>query len=189
MALEFTRVETEEQLAHLAEVANTIWHEYWPALIGEEQTDYMVEMFHSIPAMKHDMDEHGYRYWLLSDEGREVGYTAGCTQQLTGDAEADAWMNHGTVVDATWPKRFFISKIYLYAHERGKHYASQVLAFYEQLCRDEGLPAMYLTVNRDNELGIRAYVAKGFVSVEDVDAEIGNGFVMNDHIMAKEIDL
>ncbi|MBQ9068881.1 MAG: GNAT family N-acetyltransferase [Eggerthellaceae bacterium] len=189
MSLSFIAVETEDQLKHLADVASEIWHEYWPARIGADQTDYMVEMFHSVEAMHHDIEEHGYRYWfLVDDEGREVGYTAGCTQKLTGDAQADEWMRHGTVVDQKWPERFFISKVYLYAQERGKHYGSAVLAFFEQLCRDEGLPAMYLTVNRENELGIRAYLAKGFVSVEDVDADIGNGFVMYDHIMVKEID-
>lgn len=187
MALEFVPVETEEQLEHLADVASEIWHEYWPERIGAAQTDYMVEMFHSVDAMKHDMAEHGYQYWFLVDEGREVGYIAGCIQRLSGDAEADAWMRHGTVVDARWPERFFISKVYLYASERGKHYSSQAMVFFEQLCRREGLPAMYLTVNRDNELAIRAYHGNGFISVEDVDAEIGEGFVMYDHIMVKEI--
>lgn len=190
MALNFILVQNEEQLAHLAEMASEIWHEYWPDRIGLEQTSYMVEKFHSVSAMKHDIAHHNYRYWFLIDErGTEVGYTGGCTQELSGNAQADAWMKHGTVVDARWPKRWFISKVYLYASERGKHYSSEVLAFYEQLCRDEGLPAMYLTVNRENELAIRAYEGNGFFAVEDVDAEIGDGFVMYDHIMVKEIPL
>ena len=187
MGLEFVAVETDGQLEHLAEMASEIWHEYWPAHIGEAQTDYMVEMFHSVEAMRHDIAEHGYRYWFLVDEGREVGYTAGCAQRLSGDAEADAWMRHGTVVDQRWPARWFISKIYLYARERGKHYASRVIDFYGQLCRDEGLPAMYLTVNRGNELGVRAYEGNGFEVVEEVAADIGEGFVMDDYIMVKEV--
>ena len=179
----------KEELQQLAEMASFIWHEYWPPRIGEAQTDYMVDMFHSVDAMKHDMAEHGYRYWfLIDDQGKYVGYTGGAAQHLTGDDEADAWMKHGTVLDERWPDRWFISKIYLYAEERGKHYGSEVLRFYEQLCRDEGLPAMALTVNRDNELGIRAYEGNGFVSVEDVDAEIGEGFLMQDHIMVKTLN-
>lgn len=188
MALTFVAVETDEQLEHLAKMAAEIWREYWPNRIGEAQTEYMIEMFHSVDAMKHDIAEHNYRYWFMVDEGgHEVGYTGGCTQELTSDKEADAWMKHGTVVDARWPKRFFISKVYLYATERGKHYGSEAIRFYEQLCLDEGLPAMYLTVNRDNELGIRAYEGNGFISVEDVDAEIGEGHIMYDHIMVKEV--
>ena len=189
MNLSFIPVQTDDQLEHLAKMASEIWHEYWPSLIGEAQTDYMVEMFHSVDAMKHDMAEHHYRYWFMVDEnGNEVGYTGGCTQELSGDPEADAWMKHGTVVDERWRKRFFISKIYLFARERGKHYGSQAIAFYEQLCRDEGLPAMYLTVNRDNVLGVRAYEGNGFFVVEEVDAQIGEGHVMNDYIMVKLVD-
>ena len=188
MGISFVPVVTDEQLEHLANMADEIWHEYWPSRIGKEQTDYMVELFHSVSAMKHDIEEHNYRYWfMVDDDGNEVGYTGGCIQRLSGDAVADAWMKHGTLVDQRWPERFFMSKIYLYAPERGKHYSSAAFEFYEQLCRDEGLPAMYLTVNRENKLAIRAYEGNGFVSVEDVDAEIGEGFVMYDHIMVKEI--
>lgn len=190
MGISFQPVTMPDQLEHLARMADEIWHEYWPSRIGKEQTDYMVNMFHSVDAMKHDIAEHNYRFWfMVDDEGKIVGYTGGCTQKLTGDEAADAWMKHGTEIDKRWPERFFISKVYLYASERGKHYGTAALEFYEKLCRDEGLPAMYLTVNRENELAIRAYEGNGFVSVEDVDAEIGEGFVMYDHIMAKEIPL
>lgn len=188
MALSFIPVETDEQLETLATMADEIWHEYWPERIGAAQTDYMVEMFHSLETMKHDMSEHGYRYWLLADNsGTLVGYTGGATEELTGDEKVDAAITHSAKVNARWPKRFFISKIYLYAEQRGKHYASEVLDFYEHLCQNESLPAMYLTVNRENTLGIRAYEGNGFFTVEDVDNDIGDGFTMYDHVMAKEI--
>lgn len=190
MSLSCVPVETTRQLEHLATMANEIWREYWPERIGLAQTEYMLDMFHTVEAMQHDIDCKGYRFWLLEDaQGREVGYTAGALETLTGDAAHDKTYSHSAVVDARWPMRFFISKIYLYAAERGKHYASDVIEFYEQLCRDEGIPAMYLTVNRENELAIRAYEANGFVTVEDVDNDIGSGFTMYDHIMAKEVPL
>ena len=45
MTIEFIPVKTPEDRAALAALASEIWHEYWPALIGEAQTDYMVEQF------------------------------------------------------------------------------------------------------------------------------------------------
>lgn len=188
MALTFQPVRTDEEIARLAQVADTIWHEYWPAIIGTAQTDYMVEKFQSVSAITRDIAQHDYRYWMLVDEdGRTVGFTGGATERMTGDAAHDAAIHHSDVVDGRWRKRFFISKIYLYAAERGKHYASRVIEFYEQLCSDEGLPAMYLTVNRDNELGVRAYKGRGFAVVDEGDTDIGQGFLMTDYIMAKEI--
>jgi GNAT superfamily N-acetyltransferase len=188
MPLAFEPVSTPVQVARLSAVADEIWHEYWPPRIGMAQTDYMVRMFQAPAAIERDMAEHGYRYWLLHDgQGNLVGYTGGTGEELSGDAEADAAMMRSAVVDERWPRRFFISKIYLYATERGKRYSSRVMSFYEDICRNEGFPALYLTVNRDNDLAVRAYVARGLEVVEEADNPIGGGFVMTDYIMAKEI--
>lgn len=168
-AASFENVATPEQVQQLAELAGTIWREYWPATIGTAQTEYMVEHFQSLPAIERDMAEHGYEYWFVraADDGRIVGYTGGHVEPETN--------------------RFFVSKIYLLAEERGKHFASAVIAFYEDLCRMRGLRAMYLTVNKHNELGIRAYVAKGFKTIDAVETDIGSGFIMDDYIMEKAV--
>ncbi len=167
MEVTFAPVSTPADQEALAKLASEIWHEYWPALIGPEQTDYMVENFQSLEAIKRDMAENAYEYWFVVDEtGKTVGYTGGHEEPETS--------------------RFFISKIYLLAEERGKHYASQVIAFYAALCRDRDLHSMYLTVNKRNELGIRAYLGKGFVTIESVETDIGNGFIMDDYVMEKE---
>lgn len=189
MGARFEQVVTDEQVERLAEVASEIWHEYWPAIIGEGQTDYMVNMMLTVPALKRDMAEHNYRYWFVYDEedGRLVGFTGGATQVLTGDAEHDAAFLLSPVVDGKWDRRFFLSKLYLYASERGKHYASRVIEFYEQLCRDEDLDVIWLQVNRDNVLGVRAYEGRGFFVAEDRDSDIGHGYVMTDHIMVREV--
>lgn len=189
MGARFEQVVTDEQIERLAEVASEIWHEYWPAIIGEGQTDYMVNMMLTVPALKRDMAEHNYRYWFVYDEedGRLVGFTGGATQVLTGDAEHDAAFLLSPVVDEKWDRRFFLSKLYLYARERGKHYASRVIEFYEQLCRDEDLDVIWLQVNRDNVLGVRAYEGRGFFVAEDRDSDIGHGYVMTDHIMVREV--
>ena len=83
--------------------------------------------------------------------------------------------------------RFFISKIYLRAEERGHGFASQTIRFYEDLCRARGLAALYLTVNKHNDLGVRAYRGKGFETIDSVETDIGQGFIMDDFIMEKRI--
>lgn len=190
MALTFTLVETPDQMREVARVADEIWHDYWPALIGQAQTDYMVDTMQSLTAITNDIQSKGYRYYLLYDEdGACIGYTAAQPQDITGHAADPAYIEHGTEINRLMPgRRLFISKIYLYADQRGKHYCSRVIEFYENLCREQHLAGMYLTVNRGNELGVRAYIGRGFQTIEEVDADIGHGFVMNDHIMAKPVD-
>lgn len=188
MALEFKLVETDGDIARVAQVAHDIWFEYWPARIGVAQTEYMVGTMQSLPAITADIRERGYRYWMLFDEAGEcVGYTCALAEDFTGAPDSPEAAKHGARISEVALKRLFISKIYLYAPQRGKHYASRVIEFYERLCRDEGMTAMYLTVNRENDLAIRAYLGRGFQTIEDVDADIGEGFIMNDHIMAKRV--
>lgn len=159
----------DETVIELAGLAGSIWREYWPSLIGEAQTEYMIERFQSLSAIQRDMREHDYEYWLVRSEqdGRVVGYTGGHVEPQTN--------------------RFFVSKIYLRSAERGKHFASAVVRFYEELCRERGLRAMYLTVNKGNELGIRAYEGNGFTTIDAVETNIGHGFIMDDYIMEKSV--
>ncbi len=181
MSVTFVPVTTPEAQEDLAQLAGEIWREYWPAIIGEAQTEYMVKNFQSLEAIRRDMDAElmaePYEYWFIvadsetardsspAAEPRIVGYTGGHNEAATN--------------------RFFISKIYLKDQERGKGFASKVIAFYDELCRERGFGAMYLTVNKHNELGTRAYLGKGFRVIDSVETEIGEGFIMDDYIMEK----
>lgn len=168
----FRPVRTDGEIERLARMAGEIWREYWPALIGRDQTEYMIESFQSPATIRQGIAKDGYEYWFVEDENqpegrRIVGYTGGYEEPST--------------------ERFFISKIYLYDWARGRGYASRTIGFYEELCRNRRLKAMYLTVNKHNELGIRAYRGKGFETVDAVETDIGSGFIMNDYIMEKRI--
>ena len=177
--ISFVPVSSAQDQELLAKLAAEIWGEYWPSRIGQAQTDYMIERFQSLEVIKRDMAENAYEYWFacvpqkasdsayeLEDGQRIVGFTGGHVEPETN--------------------RFFISKIYLLAAERGKHYCSQIVAFYTELCRSRGLRAMYLTVNKYNEMGVRAYKAKGFETIDSVETDIGEGFIMDDFIMEKQ---
>ena len=187
MIVEFVPVETEEQLRQLAAMAKDIWQEYWPSHIGQAQTDYMVAKFQTLDVIREDIANNHNEYWLIrvADEmtppelddpkdapqatesnevlGRYVGYTGGHEEPETN--------------------RFFISKIYVYEDQRGKGYGSRTVDFYRSLCRERGLRAMYLTVNKHNDLAIRAYRGKGFETIDSVETDIGEGFIMDDYIM------
>ena len=98
---------------------------------------------------------------------RIIGYTG-------GHVEADT-------------NRFFISKVYLLKEHRGRRLIASVVRFYERLCRERGLDAMYLTVNKKNEMAIRAYKKHGFEIIDAVETDIGEGFIMDDYIMEKKL--
>lgn len=177
--VEFVAVRTSKQQEQLARLAAEVWGEYWTPIIGQEQTDYMIEKFQSLDAIRLDMAEHDYEYWFLAvaPEDSDSPYETPDGRKIVG-------FTGGHVEEET--NRFFISKIYLLASERGKHFASKVIAMYVKLCQERGLAAMYLTVNKHNELGIRAYKGKGFETIDAVETDIGRGFIMDDYIMEKQ---
>ena len=154
MSVLFIPVKTDDDQRQLAALADEIWHEYWPDLIGKAQTDYMVDQFQSLEAIQESMKNEAYEYWFLqaADDGRIVGYTGGHVEPETN--------------------RYFIS---------------QVIRFYESICHDRKLRAMYLTVNKYNDLGVRAYKAKGFETIDSVESDIGQGYIMDDFIMEKQL--
>jgi ribosomal protein S18 acetylase RimI-like enzyme len=199
MALKFEPVKTDAQIVELSQLARDIWFGYWPDIIGREQTEYMVEKFQSEPAIRRDMTENAYEYWFLVEdaiaaEGEGASATDSSAEEASSNEDAtfapSAYGNimgftGGHVDEATG--RFFISKIYLLPEARGRGYCSRVIEFYTELCLDRGLSAMYLTVNKNNKLGLRAYRGNDFYVAEEVVLEIGNGFVMDDYIMQKDV--
>ena len=180
MTLHLVPVKSVQDQEKLAELAGQIWREYWPAHIGAAQTEYMIEHFQSLEAIKRQMAFEDYEYWFafadeedLDDDaakaspwGRLVGFTGGHNEPETN--------------------RFFISKIYLLDSARGHGFARRIINFYDALCQTRDFDAMYLTVNKYNDLGTRAYFGTGFKIVDAVETDIGGGFIMDDYIMQKE---
>lgn len=165
MELLFEPVEEDKQILQLAEMANTVWHEHFTSILSIEQIDYMVDRFQSVPALTGQIRQQGYSYFFLVLKGTAIGYT-------------------GVRMDED---KLFLSKLYILKDYRKKGYASQTFRFLEDLCREMGKKAIWLTVNRYNADTIAVYKKKGFEVVKTQVADIGNGFVMDDYIMEKKM--
>ncbi len=187
----FHPVTTQDDIEELARLAGYIWREYWPERIGADQTEYMIENFQSRAAIERDMANNGYRYWFIVDE-KVAAETE--SAGAAADDEVAGWLARGIVGytggrTETETERFFISKIYLLGEARGRGYCSRTIDHYATLCQREGLRAMYLTVNKRNELGIRAYLANNFGVIKSVETDIGQGFIMDDYVMERPVGL
>ncbi|WP_172196835.1 GNAT family N-acetyltransferase [Saccharibacillus qingshengii] len=167
MELIMSQVQTEREMEETAVLAARIWHEYYLFLISKEQIEYMIEKFQSVTAIADQINRQGYTYFLMRNEEAVVGYLA--VKEEEGS--------------------LFLSKFYIAREYRGRGYASRASEFLERLCEERGLSHIWLTVNRDNRDSIAVYEKKGFRTVREQVADIGNGFVMDDYVMEKEIKL
>ncbi|MGZ9584225.1 GNAT family N-acetyltransferase [Paenibacillus marinisediminis] len=153
------------QIHEACDIAQAIWIEHYTPIIGREQVDYMVDKFQSPQAVKEQIDA-GYEYFFLTYENQNAGYFSIKQEQ----------------------NKLFLSKLYVDRAYRGKKIASSAIAFMLDTCKKHKLQFIYLTVNKYNHQSIAAYEQLGFKKVDEVVADIGNGYVMDDYIMEKWIE-
>ena len=142
----------------LARTAKVIWHQVFSYMISDNQIEYMTDKFLSSEAIKENI-KNGYKYRVLIDNDEIIGFTASVKEE----------------------SRIFLSKLYLkeeyHNQGLGKKMIEDVKNLYD-------LDVMYLTVNKNSKI-IPIYKHLGFKEIDAVVIDIGNGYVMNDYILAK----
>ena len=164
--LKLIAVTSDEQIGKVAELAHNIWNQHFPAIIGQDQVDYMVERFQSDTAIREQILA-GYRYYLLRVVDFDAGYLA--------------------LVERPERQYLQISKLYLLQEWRGKGLAREVVQCVIEMAATLKLPRLYLTVNKYNHASISAYLKLGFEKKAEIVTDIGNGFVMDDYEMEKQL--
>ena len=129
-----------------------------------QNSSYMLANIQSSEAIQKQITKRQYHYYLFQDkEGAFIGYL-GFT--LSG-------------------KDVFLSKIYLTLESRGHGYARDAMMFLEGMAGKQNCTKITLTVNKGNLNAIGAYEKMGFLKVDSIVQDIGNGFVMDDYKMEK----
>ncbi len=149
----------------IADLARSIWTEHYTPIIGEQQVTYMLNKFQSAQAIKEQIDQGGH-YYLLNLNEKPVGYFSYVLN----------------------PKSLFLSKLYVLNSARGNGIGSQALAFIAAQVKKFDLSKIELTVNKYNTNSINVYEKMGFVNVNSIVQDIGNGYIMDDYVMEKYID-
>lgn len=157
-------VTDKDMIEVVADLAAEIWTEHYTPIIGSGQVEYMLDKFQSCHAITKQIDE-GFLYYLIEDGGQYVGYFA------------------------VEPKEglLFLSKIYVRASQRGKGLGRDAFDFIEETAVKMGLKKIALTVNKNNSVTIDIYLRLGFVNKGPIVTDIGNGFVMDDFLLEKEV--
>ena len=86
-------------------------------------------------------------------------------------------------------ERLLLSKFYILEQNRGPGLFSLGLQHMIDICKEDNLESIYLTVNRNNTHAYEVYLAKGFKVIAEECADIGFGFVMDDYIMELEVKM
>ncbi len=168
MEIKLEKVESQGQIDTLCKIAETVWHLTYDPLLPPGQVEYMLDKFQSDHAVKAQMKEQNYRYYLVLCGGEAAGFI-GFSPRYEGREE------------------MFLSKVYLLPEYRGHGAVKAAFALVEEQAREEGLPAIRLTVNKGNGHAVEVYKHYGFEVVDKVQSDIGSGYVMDDFIMLKTL--
>ncbi len=156
------QVTTPEQISSVAILAEEIWNQHFPPIIGQAQVDYMVSKFQSVTAITEQIQTE-VQYYVLNLDGISAGYIALIPESDLG--------------------RMMLSKLYLKQSARGCGLGKEMLTFARDQCLFQGCSTLWLTVNRDNNATVQWYLRQGLKIIDKIDKDIGSGFVMNDFVM------
>lgn len=142
-------------------LAREIWQATYPSLISQAQIDAMLSERYAPATLRAQLDDPAHAWWVARDG-----------EALVGFAHA-----HLTPPDCK------LDKLYVHPHCQRRGIGRQLFEVSRQWSRQHGAQRIWLQVNRGNAQAIAAYQRYGFRIRESRVFDIGNGFVMDDHIM------
>jgi len=150
---------TDENISSIQTMADEIWRDHYPEIIGMEQVEYMLGRFYSREGMLQQMRD-GQQFYRVMLDGQPKGFLA---------------------IEARGEGNYFLNKLYIDTREQGRGLGQAIWQNVLLLLSD--LREMRLQVNRQNYKAINFYFKVGFVIERVADFDIGDGYFMNDFVM------
>jgi ribosomal protein S18 acetylase RimI-like enzyme len=159
------RPATEADISLLRDLAQRIWRECYPGIITTEQIEFMLGWMYSEQEIRRQLATK-IPWEIAEHDGAAIGYLS---YQLDPDG------------------RVKISKLYVLPTLQRRGHGQWLLAHICEQARALGAREVWLQVNKRNERAIGAYLKAGFHIAKEAVFNIGNGFVMDDYLLAKAL--
>lgn len=157
-----------EDVEAVSALAREIWLAHYPGIISVAQIEYMLAGRYDPRVIAAEL-AHAGLWW----------------DKLMVDDSLAGFASYFLVADGRAMK---LDKVYVQARQRRRGFGGQLVARACAAARDAGCTRIELAVNRRNAGAIAAYRRCGFAVKEAVVKDIGNGFVMDDYVMERDID-
>jgi ribosomal protein S18 acetylase RimI-like enzyme len=168
MRIEISAVKVADVDA-IAALARLVWQEAYPGIISQEQIDFMLAERYNAPRLRQELETAGVWWDRLTVDGQLAGFASSLLCASPGEIKLD--------------------KLYVDPACQRLGLGGRLIAQVSERALSNGGHTLILAVNKRNERAIAAYRKHGFAVREAVRVDIGNGFVMDDFIMAKSLRL
>ena len=149
----------------ISELGQKIWRQHYPGIITPEQIEFMLNKGYQ-PEVLQQLMLSGHEFYLMEIDGKATGFCA---------------------IEHSAPGSIYLHKLYTDSSLKLPRMGSLFLDYL--LLNFPLTQTIDLRVNRFNQKAIQFYLKRGFQIVATDILEIGNGFVMDDYLMKKEINL
>lgn len=148
-----------EDISTVQQLAREIWEEHYLPIIGQQQIDYMLDLFYSTEKIQKELED-GVFWEILYLENEAIGY-------LVCEVEEE---------------NIQLSKLYLKSKVRGKGLGKFLIDRSIEIAKENNKNSIRLNVNKNNTQSIAFYERVGFLKVEEGVFDIGSGYFMDDFI-------
>jgi GNAT superfamily N-acetyltransferase len=160
---------TVEDIPTIRDIAHITWHPTFREILSQEQIEYMLEMMYSENALKEQIEVKKHQFFLAKEGDKALGYLS---------VEVD--YNQQPVTK--------IHKIYILPDLQSKGIGKLLMQKAEQVALENNNTILSLNVNRFNK-ALKFYETVGFSITKTEDINIGNGYLMEDFVMEKNLIL
>jgi N-acetylglutamate synthase-like GNAT family acetyltransferase len=149
----------------IRELTFRVWPQTYESILSPEQIDYMLEMMYSEASLEKQMTQDGCQFIIVYENGNPVGFAS------YSEEEAQRWK---------------LNKIYVLQNQQGKGTGKHVINYIIEEIKNQNANSLFLQVNRYNNA--KAFYEKlGFIEIDFINLDIGNGYFMNDYVMEKKV--
>ncbi len=150
-----------EDIPAVGALAREVWQATYPALISQAQIDAMLADRYAPHQIREQLADPHHFWWVARQGEAPVGFAHARLDR--SDCKLD--------------------KLYVHPTHQRQGIGAALIQAVADWARTQGARRLWLQVNRGNRQAIQAYEKYGFRIVESRVFDIGNGFVMDDHVM------
>jgi len=152
---------TSDDVDAVSALAHVVWQATYPSLISQAQIDAMLADRYAPKRLREQLSDPRQLWWIAKQDHTLIGF-------------AHAVLNEsGCKLD----------KLYVRPDYQRRGIGAALLREVKAGARQQQAHRLWLQVNRGNVQAIHAYEKYGFRIIESRVFDIGNGFVMDDHVM------
>jgi ribosomal protein S18 acetylase RimI-like enzyme len=151
----------------IQEIANKTWPITYGEILSKEQLDYMMDLIYSEESLIKQIQKQEQLFYIAYDETSVLAFIA---------------IEHNYKNESVTR----IHKIYILPEAQGKGIGKSLIDAVQKLANENNSTSLSLNVNRFNK-ALAFYQKIGFEIIAEENIEIGNGYLMEDYVMEKQL--